>query len=130
LSVIFTVPLLHAQVPPLLLDELPPLLLLDELPPLLLLEPPPLLVDPPPLLPPLDVELPLLLVLPPRPPEELVLVPPASFVSGSVLACPAIGLSTEPPQAVPTAESKRTERKMEEASRRSMPRAEQGACPP
>ena len=99
-------PVWHVQLPPLLLVEPPPLLvLLVDVPPLLLVEPPLLLVDVPPLL------------------VELVLFVSCSFV-GVLSAGSPPTVSMAPPHAVPTAESNKTERKMEEGSRRwSMPRA-------
>jgi hypothetical protein len=138
-SVIGVTPLTHVHVPPLLLVDVPPLLLVD-VPPLLLVDPPLLLVNPlllvdPPLDPPLLVVEPLLLVnplllvLPPLPPDEELLVDVASFVSGSVAFWPEpIWLSTAPPHAEPTAERRRTDRKIEEGSRRSMRRAKQCTC--
>lgn len=120
----------HDQLPPLLLVDVPPLLLVE---PPLLVDPPLLLVDPPLL----DVEDPPLLLVD-EPPLLLVELPMGfvgrpSFVSGSFVALLSAGypptVSTAPPQA-PTAERRRTERKMEEGSRRrSMRRARQLTCP-
>jgi hypothetical protein len=92
------------------------LLLLLLVDPLLLLEVEPLLLVEPPLL--LDEVEPLLDV----DDDEPVSVAGSSFVASP--GC----FSMAPPQALPTADKRRTERKTEEASRRSMARVEQSAC--